>query len=125
MNASIPPLVLQTFIENAVKYAVSRVNKTQIHLTVNSCVVEDQETVVIHITDSGPGFSVDVLEKLKNGQNLDQTHGTHIGITNTLKRLELLYHYKAKVHFSNLEGGGACITLYLPYEPKENILKGA
>jgi two-component system, sensor histidine kinase YesM len=120
-DVRIPPLILQTFIENSVKYAAPRVNKVQLSLTVSSCLEEEQETVVIRISDSGPGFSSDVLNKLTNGQSLDQTKETHIGIMNTLQRLEFLYDKKAKIHFSNIEDGGACVTLYIPYLAEEKI----
>ncbi|SEC45162.1 histidine kinase [Paenibacillus sp. GP183] len=120
-DVRIPPLILQTFIENSVKYAVPRVNKVQLMLTVSSCLEEEQETVVIQISDSGPGFSSDVLEKLTNGQSLDQTKETHIGIMNTLQRLEFLYDKKARIRFSNIENGGACVTLHLPYLAEEKI----
>jgi sensor histidine kinase YesM len=121
VGVNIPPLVLHTFIENAVKYAVSREDVVQILLTVNRCLDEQEETAVIRISDTGPGFSSDVLEKLIHGQPLDQSKGTQIGIMNTLQRLEFLYHKKAKVRFSNMEDGGACVTLYIPYLPKEKI----
>jgi two-component system sensor histidine kinase YesM len=116
----IPPLVLQTFIENSVKYAVSRTNEIQIVLTVDRQFVFEDNMIVIRISDNGPGFKSHVLEKLTNEQPLDQTDGTHIGIMNTLQRLEILYHKKAKVRFSNMEDGGACVTLYIPSLPPEN-----
>jgi two-component system sensor histidine kinase YesM len=116
---TIPPLVLQTFIENAVKYAVSRVNEVQILLVVDRLIIAEEEMTVIKISDTGPGFAADILEKLNNGQPLDQTDGNQIGIMNTLQRLELLYQQKANVRFSNREDGGACITIYIPYLPKE------
>ncbi|WP_379140872.1 sensor histidine kinase [Paenibacillus sp. sgz500992] len=114
----IPPLVLQTFIENSIKYAISRDSEVQIKLTVRRCVnEEDTELTIIQISDTGPGFPPEVLEKLHSGLPLDQTKGTHIGIMNTLKRLEYLYAKKAAVSFSNLPEGGAVITLTLPDQP--------
>lgn len=116
---TIPPLVLQTFIENAVKYAVSRDQVLQIRLTVSLRVEDDKPYAVIRISDTGPGFPEDVLDKLANGKPLDQSEGKHIGIMNTLQRLELLYHYRAQVEFSNPEGGGASVALTLPQPLQE------
>ncbi|MRN53653.1 cache domain-containing sensor histidine kinase [Paenibacillus monticola] len=113
-DVKIPPLVLQTFIENSIKYAISRDQEVQILLTVKHQQIEEEAMTVILISDSGPGFLPSVLEKLTQGQPLDQINGTQIGIMNTLKRLEYLYLKKAKVSFSNLEGGGACVILTLP-----------
>ncbi|ALS26242.1 histidine kinase [Paenibacillus sp. 32O-W] len=118
-DVRIPPLVLQTFIENAMKYAVSREYEVQVVLTVTRQVVEDEEMTVIRISDTGPGFPQAVLDNLVNGQPLDQTEGTRIGIMNTIQRLEHLYHNKAQVRFSNREGGGACVVLYLPDHPED------
>jgi two-component system sensor histidine kinase YesM len=115
----IPPLVLQTFIENSVKYAVSRVNEVQIRLEVDLEKETEEEVAVIRISDTGPGFDADILERLESGQPLDQTDGNHIGIMNTIQRLEYLYRRKAKVHFSNSESGGACVTLYLPHPTQD------
>ncbi|AYB45364.1 histidine kinase [Paenibacillus lautus] len=116
---TIPPLVLQTFIENAVKYAVSRDQVLQIRLTVSLRVEDDKPYAVIRISDTGPGFPEDVLDKLANGKPLDQSEGKHIGIMNTLQRLELLYHHRAQVEFSNPEGGGASVALTLPQPLQE------
>lgn len=115
-DAQIPPLVLQTFVENAVKYAVSRVSEVQILLTVRYQEVSDEseEQIMIQISDTGPGFPPDILDHLHNGHPLDQSEGTHIGIMNTLQRLDSLYHQKARVLFSNRIDGGACVTLFLP-----------
>ncbi|WP_228745446.1 sensor histidine kinase [Paenibacillus sp. S150] len=113
----IPPLVLQTFIENSIKYAISRDPEVQIRLAVRRRTSAGEQVTVIEISDSGPGFGPRVLEKLASGQPLDQSKGTHIGIMNTLKRLEYLYLKKASVHFSNIEGGGASVILTLPDLP--------
>lgn len=116
----IPPLVLQTFIENAVKYAVSRDKKTEVSLIVTERIEAEEIFTVIRIADNGPGFPVEVLEKLNNGQPLDQSRGTHIGIMNTIERLTYLYHKKARVMFSNSKDSGACVSLYLPKFPDPN-----
>lgn len=120
-NMKIPPLVLQTFIENSVKYAVSRVSEVHIHLAAERMLEADEELAVIRISDTGPGFADEILKKLVSGQPLDQSMGNHIGIMNTLERLELLYRHKAKVTFSNSENGGACVTIYLPHPPRESV----
>ncbi|QAY68593.1 sensor histidine kinase [Paenibacillus protaetiae] len=120
-GVKIPPLVLQTFIENAIKYAVSRETQVQIALTVDRQFMDEQFMTVIRITDTGPGFPQQELEQLAAGQPLDQTSGTHIGITNTVQRLEFLYQNKAIVHFSNTAQGGASVVLWLPDPPAEPL----
>lgn len=113
-DARIPPLVLQTFVENAVKYAVSRVSQVQIELAVRLRQEAGEERLVIRIADTGPGFPPEILECLQKGSPLDQSAGNHIGIMNTLQRLASLYSGQAAVSFSNREDGGACVILSLP-----------
>ncbi|WP_364146023.1 sensor histidine kinase [Paenibacillus sp. LPE1-1-1.1] len=120
-HLKIPPLVLQTFIENSVKYAVSRVNEVQIQLAVDLKTDSEEETAVIRISDTGPGFTTEILERLESGLPLDQSDGNHIGIMNTLERLEYLYRSKASIHFSNAETGGACVTICLPHPPQDKL----
>lgn len=117
-DVQIPPLILHTFIENSMKYAVSRDKEVEIHLAVEQRTTEGEELTVIRISDTGPGFPPDVLEKLRNVEQLDQSGGKHIGIMNTTQRLEYLYDGKARVHFSNMKNGGACIVLYLPTQER-------
>ncbi len=111
----IPPLILQTFIENAIKYAVARDQHSHISLTVERGQLSDEKMVVITISDTGPGFPPEVLDKLQHGQPLDQSGGTQIGIMNTILRLEYLYGSRARIEFANC--GGACVKLYLPEFP--------
>jgi len=119
-DVHIPPLILQTFIENAMKYAVSRDKEIEISLEVEQRCIEEEELTFIRIADTGPGFPSEVLEMLQKHQPLDQAGGKHIGVMNTLQRLEYLYDKRATVHFSNLHSGGACIMLLLPSETRRD-----
>jgi sensor histidine kinase YesM len=110
---AVPPLVIQTFIENAVKYGVSRDRELCITLSVTEERQEHGEHVLIQISDTGPGFSRDVLDALMRGEALEQTGGNRIGIMNTIQRLELLYGEEANITFAN-DASGARITLSLP-----------
>lgn len=121
----IPPLLLQTFIENAVKYAVSRTQTLLITLDVALQTEEEQTRLRIEISDTGPGFPPDILEPLQNGRPLMQSGGKRIGIMNTLQRLELIYQHRARAFFENREDGGARITLELPLLLSDATLKGA
>lgn len=114
LHAEIPPLVLQTFVENAVKYAVSRTSEVQISLEVRHHAEDGAERIRISISDTGPGFPTDILKALQSGEPLDQSDGTHIGIMNTMQRLESLYHGDAVILFDNMASGGALVTLNLP-----------
>ncbi|MBM7568884.1 sensor histidine kinase [Paenibacillus sacheonensis] len=124
LGAPIPPLVLQTFVENAIKYAVSRENEALIAIDVTREMRGDAEVTAIRIADTGPGFATDILAKLQQREPLDQAGGTQIGIMNTVQRLDYLYDEQAAVRFANGENGGACIILYLPEPPADQTGKG-
>jgi two-component system, sensor histidine kinase YesM len=117
-GASLPPLLLTTFIENAVKYAVSGDRDVMVALDVKRRTEDDVPMTEIRISDNGPGFPTEVLDQLAAGQPLDQSGGTRIGIMNAVQRLRYLYR-DADIRFSNLPGSGACITLLLPDRPEE------
>lgn len=112
-GVAVPPLVIQTFIENAVKYGVSRDRELCITLSVTQERQEHGDVVLIQISDTGPGFSQEILDALVRGEALEQTGGNRIGIMNTIQRLELLYRHEATITFAN-DASGARITLSLP-----------
>ncbi len=107
----VPPLLLQTFVENAVKYALSCEDTLQIRLEAE--LMED--VLKLCISDSGPGFPETMLEELNaSGTVSADTRGEHIGIHNVLSRMKLLYGTAYGYHFANLPMGGARVELFLP-----------
>lgn len=107
----VPPLLLQTFVENAVKYALSREDTLQIRLEAELT----EDVLKLWISDSGPGFPESMLEELNaSGTVSADTRGEHIGIHNVLSRMKLLYGTAYGYHFANLPTGGARVELFLP-----------
>ena len=106
----VPPLVLQTFVENAVKYAVSEEDMLQISLEARLT----QDWLNLRISDSGPGFPEKLLEELNTtGRVPADGRGEHIGIHNVISRMKLLYGENYHYHFSNLPARGACVEFTL------------
>lgn len=94
-DISLPPLLIQPIIENAIKH-----NANQTSLILNITLSELPNGVKIQISDNGKGFSSDVI---KHG------HGNGVGMKNILKRVKQLG--KSKVLLSN--NNGAVVTLEL------------
>ena len=114
-EVKVPPLILQTFVENTVKYQVVAGERTEIYIVVCRCDEPREDYISIEIWDSGEGFSRDVLEKLNDGQKLIDEKGEHYGIRNVISRLHLIYKGKEKITFDNhWETGGAYIMMELP-----------
>ncbi len=115
-NALIPPLLLITFIENTIKHAYAGNQILQISLTVKQKYIEENQYLQIDITDSGQGFSEEILEKIMHKENPGTDERVHVGILNSMQRLQLLYGNNHKIRFFNGESGGAHIQLLIPYQ---------
>ena len=115
-NTLVPSLLLQTFIENTIKHGFSFQDLFTILLSIKKVKTEDSDYIQICIEDNGPGFSEEILSKLNQKQPLITEDGHHIGITNTIERLNLLYPNDYTIAFENNEEGGAKILLLIPYK---------
>lgn len=115
-NTLIPSLLLQTFIENTIKHGFSFQDLFTILLSIKKVKTENSDYIQIFIEDNGPGFSEEILSKLNQKQSLITEDGHHIGITNTIERLNLLYPNDYTITFENNEEGGAKILLLIPYK---------
>ena len=115
-NTLIPSLLLQTFIENTIKHVFSFQDLFTILLSIKKVKTENSDYIQICIEDNGPGFSEEILSKLNQKQSLITEDGHHIGITNTIERLNLLYPNDYTITFENNEEGGAKILLLILYK---------
>ena len=113
-DVAIPPLLLQTFVENAIKHGFSFQDSFHIQLSIHE---EANQHLAICLQDNGPGFSSAILQDLAEKKSLVTEDGHHIGLTNARERLDLLYPDHYVLQFSNGTQGGARIQLNLPYEP--------
>lgn len=107
-DAAIPPLLLQTFVENAIKHGFSFQDSFHIQLSIHE---EANQHLAISLQDNGPGFSSAILQDLEEKKSLVTEDGHHIGLTNARERLDLLYPDHYTLQFSNGSQGGARIQL--------------
>ncbi|MCR2822969.1 sensor histidine kinase [Lederbergia panacisoli] len=114
-KAMVPPLMIQTFIENTVKHAISLDEQINIRLHIRSKKVENRKWIIINLLDNGPGFPADILETLQNQMLLTTKNGNHIGINNVTQRLRLLFDEDFQIEFSNIPDWGAMIQITIPY----------
>lgn len=105
----IPPLTLQTFLENTIKHAMSLDEGLRITIRTR----REGDFARLEIADTGRGFPPEVLAALQSGAPFGED-GQHIGIRNTLSRLEILFGGRASVQFRNAPEGGAQIILRIP-----------
>lgn len=111
-DTPVPPLVIQTFVENSVKYAVTLDEPAQITVDIDFCEEEQEQCIKIIIEDTGKGFSTEQLMHLQSDKNLSGPYGEHMGILNVQRRIALLYKDKARLTFANRKG--VLIEIILP-----------
>ena len=114
-QAKIPPLVLQTFIENSIKHGIS-MDDDRMEISLSIEYKDKENYIYIIIKDSGPGYSLDILNKLQNKELLSSRMGEHIGINNVIQRLRMLYGEEHNIMFLNDLNGGAIVELIIPYQ---------
>ena len=117
MTALIPPLLIENFVENAIKYALNPKEPIEIVVSVHREENEaGKERLHIAIMDTGSGIRPEVLEKLqKKEPYIDEAGQKHIGIYNCLRRVELFYGDEGDIHFSSTVGGGTQVYLIIPF----------
>lgn len=116
LGCRIPPLLIQTFVENSVQHSVNL--DRSVEITILVCAEEERGKNAVHISisDTGEGFSEEMLQILHEGGAPASKDGHRIGIANCLKRMRYFYQGKEKVGFYNNPAGGAVVDIYLPTE---------
>ncbi|MEH7545820.1 two-component system sensor histidine kinase YesM [Neobacillus bataviensis] len=114
LKCKIPPLVIQTIVENSIKHAFNLDDPLDILIVVMKD--DDPEYLNIKIQDTGEGFPEDVLCSLREDKSLTNEEGERMGIWNIKQRLSLLYHEKATILFFNELGMGATVQIRIPNE---------
>lgn len=117
-KAVIFPFLIQVFVENAAKHALTLEEQILISVTVYPEDREEGKYVNIYISDTGKGYPPDVLEKLQQGKSISDG-GNHVGIANCLKRFRHYYGEKGEINFSNSPLGGAIADIHIPYRENE------
>lgn len=125
MSTPVPPLVIQTFVENAVKHAITL--DDPVHLFIDLEMSEQPQVgILIQIRDTGPGFKEEIIRLIEEEERIVDEEGEHIGIRNLRQRLRLLYHGQGEINLQNADPHGAVIKIMLPFESanKTNYTSG-
>jgi len=102
-KALVPSLILQPLIENAIKYAIS---PSEDGGTLRISAKVQRETLVLQLSDTGPG--------LGNGDKGQKSSG--VGLKNTRERLQQLYGEQQAFTLAPNEPSGLTITINIPFE---------
>lgn len=94
-SKSIPRLIIQPLIENAVFHGYSPNNSFKVDIIINQ---SSPKNILITVKDNGIGIQDNVVNKLNNHEEI--THKNSMGIKNVIERLDLFYgkNYSFNIH---------------------------
>ena len=112
-----PPLVLQTLVENSVVHAVNLDQTVEISLYITGETYEDGEYLYICLSDTGKGFSKEILTAIEEDLPIVYNGRKHVGLQNIRRRLALLYGQRASLTIQNMdENYGAVVEVRIPQD---------
>jgi two-component system, sensor histidine kinase YesM len=114
MDCKVPPLVVQTFLENSYKYNPGNKVILRFQVQIDQIEIEKKSYLRLRLSDNGIGYEKEVLKKLSEAD--EQFEQYHVGISNLRRRMTLIYQNDYQVAFYNAPGGGACSLIYLPVQ---------
>lgn len=117
-HALVPPLVVQTFVENSIKYGASSQNCLEISVFAEPVAGPCQQLRIV-ICDNGKGYQPAMLERFQQKQPPAEGATQGIGIENVRQRLQLTYGEAASLVLGNSPDGGAQVELLLPLQIEE------
>ncbi len=113
----IPQMLIQTFIENEFKYAVSMDSVLTILIRISQCLHQGEEMLLIEIEDDGMGYPEDVLEYINGDGRPDSKDGGRVGLWSIKRMMELMYERRGLIAISNTEPQGCLNRIWVPAAP--------
>lgn len=116
-SCRIPPLIVQTFVENSIIHGFSDRNESfTIKINIFFSWTDPDRYFEIIIEDNGKGFDEQTLERIKEGSHSIKSEDKHIGIWNVHHRLKINYGDEACITFENNTPKGAVVRLLIPHK---------
>jgi Predicted signal transduction protein with a C-terminal ATPase domain len=111
--ATLPKLILQPIIENSIQHGM---NSKQSPMLITIKLESDKRYLKISIADDGKGMDEETLAAIKQRMNQAELSSKHIGLTNTSRRLKLIYGEQARLEIESKVNCGTTVTLMIPQE---------
>ncbi len=112
LDAQVPSLILQPAIENAIKYAIARMESGG---EIGIVAKRDEAMLNLQVCDNGPSAPDNLDLLLADGK-------TGVGLINMRDRLAHLYGGRQSFSLTKNEPQGLCVNLRIPFETKRQIL---
>jgi sensor histidine kinase YesM len=113
----IPQMLIQTFIENEFKHAVSADTVLTILIKIGLDKRQGEEMLLIEIEDDGKGYPENVLAYMNKPIHHTPGDGSRIGLLNIKYMMELMYERTDLIAVSNLEPHGCLNRIWVPKIP--------
>ncbi len=125
-NFPLPPLIIQTFVENSLKYGMDIEKAFLVEIETTRTDIQGNSFVKIIVRDSGKGMDEELCKDYNLGNFRVSDESYQVGIRNAIKRMKMLYGESASIHFGNSPNGGAEITMFFPVkeEQDEDFISG-
>jgi len=126
LSIGIPPLSIQTLVENACIHGLRNAERGTIRIR-----VEDQpHEVRIYVADDGCGMEADLVKDFFTRSRLEPGvpgggrggHSTGIGLTNVIQRLRLHSGVEDVMRIDSVVGEGTEVTILLPKPVRETVV---
>lgn len=109
-DASMPPMLLQPVLENAIFHASKGLNR-ELNITVSARLGSDR-VLTIEVADDGIGVTDEQMASLLNDRGKDN----HVGLRNVNERIRLRFGMQYGVSLVKPDGPGLCVRIRLPYQ---------
>ncbi|MGN6713048.1 sensor histidine kinase [Anaerocolumna jejuensis] len=119
-NFSVPPLMIQTFVENSLKYGMDSEKTFSVVIEAVRIKIEETPFVRILVRDSGMGMKEELCRDLNAGIFKTENESYQVGIRNAVARMKMLYGEKASIHFGSSPEGGAEVNMYFPIKEEQD-----
>ena len=123
MDCMVPPLIVQTFLENSYKYNGRGREALTFTVRIDRMDYEGRERLRIRLSDDGLGYPQETLEELNRPVPSSGFDQYHIGISNLRRRMGILFRGDCELAFFNGISGGANVLISIPV--REEGEKGA
>lgn len=123
MTIGIPPLTIQTLVENACIHGLGDSENGIVRIRV----MDMTDTVQISVSDNGAGMESDIIDDIYTRSNDEHIgggvkrpgHTTGIGLTNVIQRLRLHTGAQEVLKILSAVGTGTTITIIIPKMTQE------
>lgn len=118
LTFTVPKLLVQPLVENAVVHGIEPLNNDMGHILISAFLTEDASSLEIEITDNGMGMAEESLCSLNQRLKSDDQHvhnGKNFALSNIKNRLRFCYGEEATLELQSLFGYGTRVRITIPY----------